>query len=1025
MRKTATSMLVVFIILSFMAFVPTSSAQPSANVTSSTPAESAASSSGAQINVVKTSLNKLAPDLLTEIQANPTSEYRVEVVLKDGVSKAFTLDSISSLGGTINAQHTIINSISATLRGDRIATLASLADVDKILIDGKKYLIPVPQSDDSGAALQNLLESYPDWYSQFPYWIGADKAWQMGINGTGVIVADLDTGIFYEHPDLAGVVIDYKVFTSEVDAFPHDVYGHGTATASCVAAQGNVQWDLGVPDIYFKVKGVSPGVKIIGGKVLTDEGWGWDSWIIAGIDWAVQRAANIITMSLGGLEVPNNGYDPTALALDAATKRGVTCFVAAGNEQGSGTVGSPGVAQDVITVGASTEDSFIYYVLNYWPTWPAAGYENDHVIFWSSGGATADGRLDPDICAPGAWGLTLDTYPYYLWLQFGGTSMATPVAAGVGALVLQAYKQAHGVYPSPATVRDILMNTAKDLGYPANRQGAGRVDAEKAVLAALRQYPYSGTDEINAGILAGGQRYTTTSVFTNGISNAYATRLEKFDSLSFTGLTVPDGNTYLNFQIPSGTDYAEVELKFAPEYAYGTSVHMYNGSTWTDIHLNTALYRVEDGNWILLSYAYAHTNIQWFDARVTPGEYELWIWNSYSSVQPVDVKVTFYKFVNWDWVSTYVHGNRLLTTVSVPKTSDPGSYSGFVKATCNGAQIDIPIVVTVPAKLGQIFSIEANVVNEPRTSSSGDWFYIPVQAFNVGNLMLTASWSYPDADFDVYLIDPIGEVRAMSVAPTVPGGLGFYWYTTTGTTMEILSTFNTLRGYWYIGIHAIYFGNTFNQEVTLSLVQGSPISAPSYLKLNQGTSKITLSNNIPGAVNVQAMALSTQTERFAQRYTSTVYSFDGTNVGYDGWLIPVTPDITTLKVSVKWSGNPKLSLILWDPAGRNVGETTKSGKAITVNNPAIGWWTAIITISQPGSQDYSMNVGGTRFEPLQGVTLQPTSFTLAPKAKQTLTITVAPRTWETGQIIYYDFATGSIYSRTLLTIVPTCGWMNH
>jgi subtilisin family serine protease len=1016
--------------LSFMAFVPTSSAQPSTNLANPT-LDKSASSNAVSINVVKTGLNKLSPDLLAEIQTNPSSEYRVEVVLRDGASKAPTLDSISSQGGTINAQHTIINSISATLLGDKIPIIASLADVDKILVDGKKYFIPVPQADDSGAALQNFFNTDPDWYSQFPNWVGADKAWQMGFDGAGVIVADLDTGIFFEHPDLAGVVIDYKVFTSEVDAFPHDGYGHGTATASCVAAQGIVPWDLGVPGVDFKVKGVAPGVKVIGGKVLTDAGWGWDSWIIDGIQWAVQRGANIITMSLGGLEIPNNGYDPTALALDAATKQGVTCFVAAGNSQGSGTVGSPGVAKDVITVGASTEDSFIYYWLGYFPAQYASGYENDQVIFWSSGGPTADGRLDPDVCAVGAWGLTLDTDPYYLNPQFGGTSMATPVAAGVGALVLQAYKQAHGAFPSPATVRDILMNTAKDLGYPANRQGAGRVDAEKAVLAALTYYPYSSTDEINAGILAAGHHFTATSTFTDSISNAYATRLEMFDSTSFNGLSVSRGNTFLSFQIPDGTEYADVRLKFAPEYAYGTSVHAYNGSTWTDLHLNTVLYRVDaDGNLILLSYAYAHTNVQWFDARVTPGNYVLRIVNSYKLVQSVDVKVSFYKFVNWDWISTFAHGKHLLTTVSTPNTASPGSYSGFVKVTCDGAQIDIPVVVTVPAKLGQAFSIDANVVNEPRTGSSGDWFYIPVQAFTFGNMMLTASWISPDADFDVYLVNPRGEVKAMSVAPLVPvvksGGGGAYWYTTTGTTMEALSIFSLTPGYWYVGIHAMYFGNSFSQTVTVDLVKGSPISTPSYLNLKQGSSKtFTISNNIPGAVNVQTMALSFQTEHFAEQLTSTVRSFDGVNVGYDGWLIPVTPDILTLKVSVNWIGNHELNLDLWDPAGRNVEMTATSGQTLTVHNPAIGYWTAIITIGEPGSQDYSLNVGGTMFKPLEGVTIQPSAFTLQPSGTQTLTISATTQTSRIGQIIYYNFATGSIYSTTLLTITPECRWINH
>jgi subtilisin family serine protease len=613
LNKKIVSMLVaVTILLSLVAFTPIPNVR----------------ASGITMRV---DLDKLEPDLRAQIQMEPTSEHRIVVVLKSGVNKAAALDCIRGLGGKINAEHDIINAISVSLSADKIPALTALVDVDRVLLDEKKYLIPVPQSDDSEIALENFYETYPYWYSQFPFWIGADKAWEMGIDGSGVTVAILDTGIFYEHPDLEGVVIDYEVFTSEEDVFPHDGYGHGTACAGIVAAQGIVDWDLGAAPIYFKVLGVAPGAKIIGGKVLTDEGWGWDSWIIEGIEWAVESGADIISMSLGGLEIPNDGNDPTCLALDAATKRGVACFVAAGNSQGLSTVSSAGCGKSVITVGASTENSFVFWWLGYWPTWYADGYENDQLIFWSSGGPTADGRVDPDVCAIGAWGFTLDTYPYYLWLQFGGTSMATPVAAGVGALVIQAYRQAHGTSPSPAGVREILMNTAKDLGYPATRQGAGRVDAEQAVLAALSERPYSDTDVIET-TLSAGCSYTVKSTFTDNIDSAYATKLEMFGSISFEDLSVPYPGTFLSFDIPEGTEFADVRLKFPPEYAYGCPVKEYDGSTWTDIHLNTVLYREEDGKWILINYAYAHTNVQWFNARVTPGSYVLWIWNPYEGL---------------------------------------------------------------------------------------------------------------------------------------------------------------------------------------------------------------------------------------------------------------------------------------------------------------------------------------------------------------------------------------------------------
>jgi hypothetical protein len=384
-------------------------------------------------------------------------------------------------------------------------------------------------------------------------------------------------------------------------------------------------------------------------------------------------------------------------------------------------------------------------------------------------------------------------------------------------------------------------------------------------------------------------------------------------------------------------------------------------------------------------------------------------------VEPVDVKIAFYKFVNWNWVSTSFTGNKLTTKISVPKAATPGSYSGFVKVVCDGAQITIPVVVTVPAKLGQTFYLEANVVNEPGDTISGDWLYIPVQVYTLGHIMLTVEWTYPDADFDVFLIAPDGEVEALSYAPFVEPGQ--YWFTTTGTTMELLSTFCLYPGYWYIGIHAIYFGDIFSENLKITLKQGEPIKTPDYLYLKKGTSQtFTVSNNIPGDVNVQTMVLSLQTETFTAQVSGTVHSFDGTNVGYDAWLIPVTPDMITLTASLDWTGDHTLHLTLYDPAGANRGQATTKGQTITITDPTVGYWTAIITIHEPGNQDYAMNIGGLRFKAFDGVTLVPESFILTPYGTQTLTITASPEAQGTGFIVYYDLTTGSIYSQTFISI---------
>jgi hypothetical protein len=238
--------------------------------------------------------------------------------------------------------------------------------------------------------------------------------------------------------------------------------------------------------------------------------------------------------------------------------------------------------------------------------------------------------------------------------------------------------------------------------------------------------------------------------------------------------------------------------------------------------------------------------------------------------------------------------------------------------------------------------------------------------------------------------------------------------------MEMLSTFCLFPGYWYVGIHAIYFGNTFSQTVTVELDNCKPINAPSYLNLKKGTSKtFTVSNNIPGTVNVQMMALQLATEKYTMSATGTVYSYDDTHAGYVEIDWPVTPDMIAMKVSLSWAGSHALSLVLWDPAGRNVGDTFTNPGSLTVNNPAVGWWGAIITINDVGSQDFTLTVSGTRYKALSGVTLTPAAFTLAPMGTQTVIIAATPQASGAGLIVYYDLTTGSTYAQTLLTITKS------
>lgn len=179
--------------------------------------------------------------------------------------------------------------------------------------------------------------------------INADDLWSEGINGKGVNISILDTGVNYSHPDLGTCtqqeflqgdckkVIEGYDFVND-NPNPMDNNGHGTHVASTAAGNGTLD-------------GVAPGANLMAYKVLDSSGSGYTSWIIDGIERAVNDSADVISMSLGGTGNPD---DPLSKAVDTAVENGAVAVVAAGN---SGpdyqTIGSPGTARKAITVGAT------------------------------------------------------------------------------------------------------------------------------------------------------------------------------------------------------------------------------------------------------------------------------------------------------------------------------------------------------------------------------------------------------------------------------------------------------------------------------------------------------------------------------------------------------------------------------------------------------------------------------------------------------------------------------------------------
>ncbi|MER5888700.1 S8 family serine peptidase [Streptomyces sp. NPDC001941] len=300
--------------------------------------------------------------------------------------------------------------------------------------------------------------------------IGADKAWQAGYDGKGVKIAVLDTGVDKTHDDLKDQVVGEKNFSTSADAV--DRVGHGTHVASIAAGTGAKSGG--------KYRGVAPGAKVISGKVLDDQGYGDESGIIAGMEWAAAEGADVVNLSLGGGDTP--GVDPMEETVNRlSAEKGLLFAIAAGNEGdfGDSTVGSPGSADAALTVGAVDKDDKL-------------------ASFSSKGPRVGDGAIKPDVTAPGvditaaaAPGTLIDSdpgvpHPAPGYLSISGTSMATPHAAGAAAIL----KQQHLGWKS-ADLKGALTASAKDGGYTAFQQGSGRIQVDRAIAQSVIADPVS------------------------------------------------------------------------------------------------------------------------------------------------------------------------------------------------------------------------------------------------------------------------------------------------------------------------------------------------------------------------------------------------------------------------------------------------------------------------------------------------------------------------------------------------------
>jgi subtilisin family serine protease len=307
---------------------------------------------------------------------------------------------------------------------------------------------------------------------------------------------------FYPGWDLAGNYL--SIF--------YDFNSHGTACSSVSAGKGKATYNLGYLGPQ-RLRGIAPGAKVLGVKGLwwgmVEPGMMWAAGFDVNQDgqwyWTGQKRAHVISNSWGIstfiYDYAAFGYDFESAVINALAAPGfldrnypgIVIVHAGGNGgYGFGTITSPGTAVGAITVGAATSGHF-WLALGT----PFYGFRWGDVISWSLRGPAPAGYVKPDVVNIGAFGIA--AYPvgwgrYWYntpedWDTFGGTSQATPLTAGVVALVLSAV--ADRVDPAavdPFLVRQFITSTAVDIGYTPFTAGHGFVNATAAVIAARSYY---------------------------------------------------------------------------------------------------------------------------------------------------------------------------------------------------------------------------------------------------------------------------------------------------------------------------------------------------------------------------------------------------------------------------------------------------------------------------------------------------------------------------------------------------------
>ena len=425
-----------------------------------------------------------------------TRAERRDYVVKE--LKAFTEASQHELKGILTEleQQGLVSSVHSLWSANAlyfsatesvIANLSMRNDIEYISPITRHSLIPEVETARTASASREITPNITQ--------VKADQVWALGYTGAGVVVAVVDSGVNYDHLDLADHLWDggeeyphhgYDIVNGDDD--PMDDKGHGTHVAGIVCGDGT----------SGSQTGVAPDATLMCVKTTAADGFGGAVNIAGGMEWAVEHGCDLINLSQGmaGAEIADKEiFRRTCTAiLDA----GIVALVCADNEGNTflqmvypipnnvrvpascpppyldpDQMDNPGPLSCVVAVGA----------VNYNDA--AADFTSQGPVTWQDtefGDYTYNpgiGLIRPDVCAPGVNIKSLDYNNVNGYTIMDGTSQATPCVAGIVALMLQKNPEL-----TPAQICQILEETSVKLTpNKSNITGVGRVDALAAINA--------------------------------------------------------------------------------------------------------------------------------------------------------------------------------------------------------------------------------------------------------------------------------------------------------------------------------------------------------------------------------------------------------------------------------------------------------------------------------------------------------------------------------------------------------------